>query len=411
MFEDRAEFVSEKWVALARDYLQARVDAADDRLNGAHWSICEVMTDCPAYFGRPGNVAAWHARLNGRELTVGLGEIPDADYRVRGDYHAVLQAARVAYDDPAATKRGMREVVHRNGGPAAQVEGDAAQGAAAWVFAGLHDVLVAHTIENPDLDERIRRLGLADAARSLRDLGYAILDRAVSARFADALRDEILRLAAQSGGRTAGMLMERGRIFEETALHPWVYSLGEQLCGKGMLMGQLLGLRKSTGPGEIGLHTDYVNVREPFPTQAQMCTAVWALEDFTDAGGSTWLVPGSHRHKRHPRPDDDLSTAIPLVMPKGSVAIWDGAVWHWQGDRKLDGDRVTLHTTYMQGTMRPYDDYLHIDREILARSPPELATLAAQDDIFGKNNHAGQQREYFSRSIAIRSAPAFVLAD
>jgi ectoine hydroxylase-related dioxygenase (phytanoyl-CoA dioxygenase family) len=198
------------------------------------------------------------------------------------------------------------------------------------------------------------------------------------------------------------MLLERGHIFEETALHPWLYALGEKLCGRGMLLAQLLGLRKRQGPGEIGLHTDYVNVREPFPSQPQMCTAIWALEDFSAAAGSTWVVPGTHHQKRHPRPGDDLSSAIPLEMPKGSIAIWDGALWHWQGARALEGERVTLHTTFMQGVMRPYDEYLRIDPAILARNPPELSTLAAQDDIFGKNNHSGQQRQYFARSMAVR---------
>jgi ectoine hydroxylase-related dioxygenase (phytanoyl-CoA dioxygenase family) len=407
MFEDRAEFVSEKWVGLARDYLQGRVDALSDRVEGARFSLCEVMATAPAGFRRRAGLAAWHARLDGRRLTVGLGEIADADLTIRGDYHAVLQAARVSYDDDGARRRGLREAQHRNGGrPVASMAGTGAAGVAAEVFAGLHDHLAARTVENPDLDERIERLGLAAAARQLDETGYVILERAVSDRFADDLRAAIIAAAEAHGQAQAGMLLERGRIFEETALHPWLYALGEKLCGKGFLLGQLLGLRKQHGPGEIGLHTDYVGVREPFPAQAQMCTAIWALEDFTAAAGSTWVVPNSHRLKRHPRPSDDLGGAIPLEMPKGSIAIWDGALWHWQGGRELAGERVTLHTTYMQGTMRPYDDYLHIDPAILARNPPELSTLAAQDDVFGKNNHAGQQRHYFARSMALRREAA-----
>lgn len=410
MFEDRAEFVSEKWVSLARAYLQARLDQADTRADGAQFSLCEIMTDCPAHFGLPGNVAAWHARLVGGRLTVGPGEIDGADFNVRGDYQKVLQVARTSYDDDKARRRALREVTHRNGGPAASTSGEVASGASAWVFAGLHDFLAARTIENPDLQERIGHLGLTRNVAELDAQGFTILENAMTDRFADALREEILRLTAETGGATAGMLLERGRIFEETALHPWLFALGEHLCGKGMLLGQLLGLRKARGPGEIGLHTDYVHVREPFPAQPQMCTAIWALEDFTDEGGSTWLVPGSHGRKRHPRREDDLTDAIPLIMPKGSIGLWDGAIWHWQGDRRLEGDRVTLHTTYMQGTMRPYDDYLRIDPRILARNPPELSTLAGRDDIFGKNNHAGQQRQYFARAAGVRATPITPLA-
>jgi hypothetical protein len=126
MFEDRAEFVSEKWVGLARGYLQRRVDAADDRIDGARFSLCEVIENAPGGFKRPGGVAAWHARLEGRQLTVGLGEIEGADLTARGDYHAVLQAARVFNADEPACRRGLREAQHRNGGrPVATRRGSA----------------------------------------------------------------------------------------------------------------------------------------------------------------------------------------------------------------------------------------------------------------------------------------------
>lgn len=50
MFEDRAEFVSQKWVGLARDYLQRRIDAADDRIESARFSLCEVMENAPPVY-------------------------------------------------------------------------------------------------------------------------------------------------------------------------------------------------------------------------------------------------------------------------------------------------------------------------------------------------------------------------
>ena len=407
-FEDRAEMASDKWIELARRYLQSRVDLADARIDTAKFSLCEVMTGCPAHLGRPGNVAAWHLRIDGRRLTVEAGAIDDADINVRGDYHQALQAARIVDgDDEVARERARREVAHRLCRPGVEIEvRRTAQGAAAFVLAGLHDHLAKRTVEDPDLDARLVGLGLSRHAEELADQGYTILERAVSEQFADELAAAIIAASEEAGTSSPGMLLERGRIFEETALHPWLYALAEQMCGRGMLMGQLLGVRKRTGPGEIGLHTDYVNVRAPFPDQVQMCTAIWALEDFTAEAGSTWLVPSSQRFKRHPRPDDDLSAAVPLAMPKGSIGLWDGAVWHWQGARALPDERITLHSTYMQSTMRPYDDYLRIDPAILARNPPELATLAGHNDIFGKNTAAGQQRQYYARSVEVRREPA-----
>ncbi len=402
-FKDRAEMGSDKWLGLVRDHLRRRIAEADERIGDARFSLCEIMTEPPAHLRASGGVLAWRARLEGRELTVEHGVDEGADVVVRGPYHDVLQFGRAFFGaDDGGRKRRVREAAHRTRGRVTSEARRPAAGAAAFVFAALHDFLVPRTVENPDLAERLSAFGLGQAVRDLDAQGFAILEGAVTRTFADELTAAIIAASEEAASPSPGMLLRRGPIFEETALHPHLYSLAEHLCGKGMLLGQLLGLRKRKGPGEIGLHTDYVNVREPFPAQPQMCTAIWALKDFTAAAGSTWVVPGSHREKRHARSSDDLTKAIPLEMPKGSIAIWDGALWHWQGGRTDEGDRVTLHSTYMQSTMRPYDDYLRIDGSILARNPPELATLAAQDDIFGKNTAAGQQREYFARSLEVR---------
>ena len=76
-------------------------------------------------------------------------------------------------------------------------------------------------------------------------------------------------------------------------------------------------------------------------------------------------------------------------MPKGSIALWDGATWHAQGDRSIPGERVTLHQTYSRRILRTYDCYRDIDPAILDRNPPELTTLAGLDDVFEKNRYSG----------------------
>jgi hypothetical protein len=55
---------------------------------------------------------------------------------------------------------------------------------------------------------------------------------------------------------------------------------------------------------------------------------------------------------------------VPIVMPKRSIALWDEATWHAQGECVLEGERVTLHSTYSQLTLRTYDYYLRIASEI-----------------------------------------------
>ena len=73
---------------------------------------------------------------------------------------------------------------------------------------------------------------------------------AFSAEYADELRT---RTHQNHAGREDGasfratMLLERGRIWEETAFHPWVLTVAEWLVGRGCLMYQSDTIVKSRG--------------------------------------------------------------------------------------------------------------------------------------------------------------------
>jgi hypothetical protein len=257
------------------------------------------------------------------------------------------------------------------------------------VLARLHDEMALITVDNSDLEHRIEHQGLATQLKQLQKQGYCVLERAFSSKFAAELRAAILECMDENPNRPAAMLLERGRIFEEAALHPWLMTLAEKVCGKGFLLAQLLGQRKPEGPSALPIHSDYNLVREPFPEYGLNCTAIWALEDFTVEAGPTLVVPGSHELGRHPERGEGRDRAIPIEMEKGSIALWLGATWHSQGDRTIPGERVTLHSTYSRLTLRTYDSYRHIDPAILDRNPPELTTLCGLDDVFEKNTNAG----------------------
>ena len=51
----------------------------------------------------------------------------------------------------------------------------------------------------------------------------------------------------------------------------------------------------------------------------------WTLTEYLD---STAYVPGSHRLERLPELGEALPLAIPVDAPKGSLVIFNGALWH-----------------------------------------------------------------------------------
>ena len=119
---------------------------------------------------------------------------------------------------------------------------------------------------------------------------------------------------------------------------------------------------------------------------------VWALEDWTEASGPTWIVPGSHRLRRAPRPGEVVDGGVPIEMPKGSVVFFTDGVWHWQGDRTEPGERVTLHAHFNRGILRSLEPK-KVDAQMLHRNAPRLGEMLGEDDWFDKMRGIGRDHE------------------
>jgi hypothetical protein len=241
-----------------------------------------------------------------------------------------------------------------------------------------------------DLAPRIDALDLRQNVRDLVDTGYTIIQDPVAHALTDRLREAILRLSQETEdgplkGRNAGLLLGRDPVFAEAVLVPRMLALAEFLVGRGLLLSQLLGSVRREGAAPLSLHADNSWFPEPFPPWEMMCTACWVTDDFTRQSGATLIVPGTHKHRRHPPRDvrKTLEGAIPIVAPKGSICLWDGSVWHGNYARQIPGERVVLHTTYTRLGLETVEDYRHLGEEWLAEKPPEMASLLGRKLFFG----------------------------
>jgi len=394
---ERVEFLSDAWMDVARRYLQHAVDT-EPGLATASVSICESFSDAPPGLGLPDDRAVWFFRLDEGRVDVGRGELPGADVRVEGDYQATLALAQTVYAaGPEAVERARRELYHRGGPDVLRVVGALDPDAPATAaIGGLHDHLAAHTIENPDLAHRVGRLGLQRQVAELAEQGYTVIERAVSEEMADELREVVEREVRAHHPFTTNGLLVRHRLFEEVALHPLAGAAAESAVGRGFLLGAMSGTYKEAGPGAIGLHADYPLIRNPFPDFGLIAVACWVLEDWTEAAGPTWVIPGSQGRKRSPSRADTREGGVPILCPKGSIALWGNGVWHWQGDRTAPGARVTIHVTYNRLFVRQLDDFSAVDDEMFARNPPAFSTLMGRDDPFGKSSYTGHDGARFA---------------
>ena len=386
---ERIEFASKEWVKAARAYLAPRVAERRDALRGARGAVCEIFTDAPPHLGYADNVAAFHIVLDDGELTVGTGVLDAADYSMRADYNQTHNVATAVYEDyPERQVRLVNEAMHRHGTFFETRGGlDKAPAAMLEAMSGMHDHLGKRTFTNPDVAHRLDKLGMRRHVEEIEERGYTVVENAISEGLCAELEEDLRRLIVETGrGRVASMLLARGLLWEELAVHPWIHSIAQHLLGADCNMGQSLGFTKKQGEDTHRLHND-----PPHPLTGDLCcnvTTIWALEDFTETSGSTLAVPGSHKWHRPPDADA-MERAEKILMPRGSVALWHGSLWHGSSIREDEGERLTIHNTYLRNWVRTFDSYLEIDPKILERNPPTFTTLCGIDDLYGKNTYAG----------------------
>ncbi|MCC6436736.1 MAG: phytanoyl-CoA dioxygenase family protein [Acidimicrobiales bacterium] len=224
---------------------------------------------------------------------------------------------------------------------------------------------------------------LADIARD----GYTIVRDAFPAERADELVAGLERLEAElavaparnsfEGAATWRVynLLARGELFWPVPLHPAVLPIVEGVLDRGCLVSSLSSI--AIGPGEQAqpIHGDDALHPIPRPHPATVCNSMWALTDFTEENGATRLVPGSHTADHTP-PYGARPESIAAEMPKGSILVWHGSLWHGGGANRTDRRRYGLAMNYCAGWVRQQENQqLGIPLEHVRRFPPRLAEL------------------------------------
>ncbi len=240
-----------------------------------------------------------------------------------------------------------------------------------------------------DLASRIAEQGLEQNVRELAERGYTVIQDPVAHGLTDAVREAILRLARFPPGApstTAYNLLDRDPVFAEAICVPKLLTLVEHLIGRGAQIAQVAGSVRGKGAPALALHADNSWFPAPFPEWEIMCTACWVTDEFTEEGGATLIMPGTHKHKSHPPREvrRSLQGAEPIVAPKGSLCLWDGSVWHGNYPRRTDGERVVAHLSYVRLGLQPTENYDHIDESWFAGKPPELPALLGRTHFLNR---------------------------
>ncbi len=229
--------------------------------------------------------------------------------------------------------------------------------------------------------------------------GYTILERVIAPDLVEALAGDLARLerelhvqpAANSfeGQHTLRVynLLARGRVWEQVPVHPAVLPVVEGVLDRGALVSSLSSIAILAGETSQPIHADDQLMPIAKPHVPTVCNTMWALTDFTEANGATRVVPGSHLADRSPdygHPYDSVAAE----MPKGSVLVWHGSLWHGGGANTTGERRVGIAMNYCAGWIRQQENQqLGIPRHIAARFSPRLRELVGYGIYNGLIGH------------------------
>lgn len=234
--------------------------------------------------------------------------------------------------------------------------------------------------------------------------GYTILERVIEPELVDALTEAIDRVMVDLAipyGENAFLglhtrrifnLLSRDPIFARVPLHPTVLPLVERVLDHQCLLSSLTAIEMNPGQRAQPVHADDGSIALPRPHVPIVCVAIWALSDFTEDNGCTHLVPGSQHWDRRPVKGERPEGMIRAVMPKGSVIVYNGSIWHGGGDNDSDSRRLAIVANHCAGYMRQEENQLlAVPREMAATFPRRLQEMLGYGVYRGLMGHVDQQ--------------------
>ena len=241
-----------------------------------------------------------------------------------------------------------------------------------------------------DADEHIKRIA---------EDGYTILERVIEADLVDELLAELHRIeVADAVGPASNTfeglqtvriynLLAKGEVFTRIPVHPAVLPVVDGVLDAGCLVSSLSSIAICPGESAQPIHADDQLIPLGKPHAPTVCNTMWALTDFTEANGATRLMPGTHLADHSPDYGREYET-IAAEMPRGSVLVWHGSLWHGGGANRSSERRVGIAMNYCAGFIRQQENQqLGVPADLVSTFPPRLQELVGYGIYNGLIGH------------------------
>lgn len=197
--------------------------------------------------------------------------------------------------------------------------------------------------------------------------GFSIMENALDPDLVDALVGDIGRLERELGVTPARNsfegektlrvynLLVHGEVWQRVPVHADVLPAVERVLDRGCLVSSLSSINILAGESAQPIHADDQLIPVAKPHVPLVCNTMWALTDFTEANGATRVVPGSHLADHSPEYGREYES-VAAEMPKGSVLIWHGSLWHGGGANRTSEPRLGIAMNYCAGFIRQQEN-------------------------------------------------------
>ena len=251
-----------------------------------------------------------------------------------------------------------------------------------------------HSQPSTDVGQHVtadKRLGAC--LESVRSVGYAVVERVLSepllTRTRDAMyrcRSDIVRDIGDERLARAGelgilrlMMRYDPHFFEFLAL-PEVIAVVDGTVSptailhlqNGFILPSVQNVQ-ARGRFQSTYHQDFPRVLGGYLASINI---FFAIDEFTEANGATWVIPGTHQCEVAPPADVQDANSVCLSCPAGSMIVFDSTLWHAAGRNVSGADRLAINHQFTRSFFKQQIDYVRaLGDEAVTRLPPRTQQL------------------------------------
>lgn len=215
--------------------------------------------------------------------------------------------------------------------------------------------------------------------------GFVVLERLFDEQQVSRIREELLAQLSPHTGRNAFEGVRTQRLYAVIAKtlacnplveHPMVLGLLDRVLAPNYLLSQLQAINILPGEAAQSLHYDDAFYPMARPRPPYGAATVMAIDDFTGHNGATLVIPGSHLWDGRLPTDAECAAARPVVMPRGSVVLFLGTLWHGGGANRSEAPRLALTAQYCEPWARQQENFsLSIPRATVRQCSEHIQRL------------------------------------